>query len=137
MLMTCMLNDMLISLHFVQYVEIRFKMFSLLALMYRKNFVRVCSRAFSHMHTIFATVHYVSDMNKIYKLHEDCRLFTRIHFKSAQSVHKWMDRQATECINTFQFFWKGLIMFKKSIFQLKTLFQSFLDVEQNVFTIFC
>ena len=93
--------------------------------MYRKTFVCLC-RALNPIHTVFSTVHSISDIKNMPKFHDVWRIFTRI----VAYTDEGSDRQ-TKSINIFQFFWKLLIMFKKRIIQLKTLLESFLDMEKK------
>ena len=66
--------------------------------MYRKNFVCLCKRIFSPIHTIFSIIHSISDMNKIYKFHDVGRIFTIVRACKDGCADK-----QTECINTSTF----------------------------------
>ena len=82
--------------------------------MYRKAFACLSRRTLSSIHTIFTTVHSISDMNNICKFHDISRIFKRFR--------AWTDGRSdrkTECINTFQLFWKVLIMFWKKHYSIK------------------
>ena len=46
--------------------------------MYWKAFVCLCRRILNSMHTIFNTVHSVSDMNSTYKFQDISRIFTKV-----------------------------------------------------------
>ena len=85
---------MLISLYLVRYehVKIRFKHFYLIDHNASENFVYLCKQTISCIHTIFNTVHAISDMNEIYQLQNILSIFTR--------VRAYTDRK-TECTINF------------------------------------
>ena len=60
---------MLISLYLAQskYFKIRIKCFSPLSRDVSENFVFLCRQTINRMHTLFHTVHAMSDMNSIYQ----------------------------------------------------------------------
>ena len=71
--------------------------------MYRKTFGCLCRQTICRIYTIFNPVHAMSDINNIYQFQDIWRIFTR--------VRAWTDGQTdiqTECMNTFQLFWKVL-----------------------------
>ena len=93
------------------------KIFSPLALMYRKNLVPLFNRALSPTYTIFTTVHCISDMKNIHKFHGIRRISTRVRACTDERTYRQIP-----CIY-FNIFLKMLIVLKKRTIQLKPLLQ--------------
>ena len=52
--------------------------------MYRKNFMRLCNRTLCPIDIIFNTVHYISDINSMYK------------FKAVEEYLQQLEREQTD-----------------------------------------
>ena len=56
--------------------------------MYRKTFVCLCRQTICRIHTIFNTVHAMSDMNNIYQFHDIWRIFTRVRARTDRQTNR-------------------------------------------------